>query len=54
MRQDFGDIYQTLGMCHEQIMNKASEGQKKIAALNLKSMLAIFTVELDNIIGKGQ
>ena len=35
-------------------MNKASEGQKKIAALNLKSMLAIFTVELDNIIKAGQ
>ena len=34
-------------------MNKPSEGQKKIAALNLKSMLGIFTIELDNIINAG-
>ena len=31
-------------------MNKPTEGQKKIAALNLKSLLAIFTIELDNVI----
>ena len=34
-------------------MNRATEGQKKIAALNLKSLLAIFTVELDNVIKRG-
>ena len=34
-------------------MSKPSEGMKKIAALNLKSMLAIFTCELDKVIRGG-
>ena len=50
LQEDFSEIYQALGRQHEIIMNKPSDGQKKIAALNLKSLLAIFTIELDNII----
>ena len=42
-----------MGRSHEGIMNRATEGQKKIAALNLKSLLAIFTIELDNVIKRG-
>ena len=34
-------------------MSKPSEGQKKIAALNLKNMLSIFTIELDKVIKRG-
>ena len=50
LQQDFGEIYQQLGRCHEQIMNKPVESSKKISALNLKSLILIFTKELDSII----
>ena len=35
-------------------MNKPTEGQKKIAALNTKNFLAIFTLELDKVIYPNQ
>ena len=50
LQEDFGSLYQSLGQCHEAVMNKQTIGLKKIAALNLKSMLNIFCLELDNII----
>ena len=52
-QEDYGSIYQTLGQCHERVMNQPSQGQQRIAALNLKSMLNIFCIELDNIIKGG-
>ena len=54
MREDFGDIYQCLGINHDKIMHKPSDGQKKIAALNLKNLLAIFTIELDKVLNDGK
>ena len=39
-----------LGRHHESVMGKQTDGQRKIAALNLKSLLTIFSAELDKII----
>ena len=53
-KNDYENLYRVLGPIHENIMNKPSEGQKKIAALNAKNFLAIFTIELDKIIYPNQ
>ena len=53
-QRDFRDIYMTLGQMHEKIMSIDNLSRQKIAALNLKNMLAIFTVDLDAIINRGQ
>ena len=51
LREQYSEIYQVLGRYHERILQSPNESQKKIAALNMKNMLAIFTIELNRIIG---
>ena len=53
-KRDYESLYRVLGPMHENIMNKPTEGQKKIAALNTKNFLAIFTLELDKVIYPNQ
>ena len=53
-KNEYEGLYRALGPIHESIMNKPTDGQKKIAALNAKNFLAIFTVELDKVIYPNQ